>query len=129
MKYKISLAFLFIVISAVSAFGKNSPEWVADLDIAQETGQLVIVRGIKGSEAEFSFNVKDYDGTWSEIISCPAFIGKNGFGKTREGDMKTPAGFFTFTKAFGINDFNGCKIGYTKVDETNYWVGDSNSEY
>ncbi|MBR1487030.1 MAG: L,D-transpeptidase family protein, partial [Synergistaceae bacterium] len=29
---------------------------------------------------------------------------------------------------FGINDDPGCEIGYTKVDGTHYWVGDSKSE-
>ena len=129
MTNKFFMALVLVLIFPVFAFAKDSPEWVADLNIAQETGQLAIVRGIKGSDAEFSFHVKDFDGKWSEIISCPAFIGKNGWGKTREGDMKTPKGVFHFTMAFGIKDFYGCKIGYTKVDDTNYWVGDSNSEY
>ena len=129
MVHKIFFAVILILISPVLVFAKSSPEWVADLSVAQETGQIAIVRGTKGSDAEFSFHVKDFDGNWSEIISCPAFIGKKGWGKTREGDMKTPTGVFHFTMAFGIKDFYGCKIGYTKVDETNYWCGDSQSEY
>ena len=122
------ILIMTVIISPVSAFGKSSPEWVADLNVAQDYGQIAIVKGTKGSEAEFSFHVKDFDGNWSEIISCPAYIGKKGWGKTREGDMKTPKGMYNFTMAFGINDFYGCKLGYTKVDDSHYWVGDSNSE-
>ncbi|MBQ3585994.1 MAG: L,D-transpeptidase family protein, partial [Synergistaceae bacterium] len=57
-----------------------------------------------------------------------AYIGKKGWGKTREGDVKSPVGVYTFTEAFGILEDPGCPMGYTQADESHYWIGDSNSE-
>ena len=130
MKTKFFIAAMLLLF-ALPAFAesKKSPEWISELKAAQNTEQLVIVQGTKGSNAKFSFHERDNDsGEWYEIISCNAFIGKNGWGKTREGDMKTPEGVYTFTKAFGILEDPGCPMGYTKVDDSHYWVGDSNSE-
>lgn len=63
------------------------------------------------------------------IMSTPGFIGKEGLGKTKEGDSKTPVGVFHFTKAFGIAPDPNCKIPYTQVDENIYWSGDANYKY
>ena len=99
-----------------------------ELEAAEDAEQLVIVSGTKGSNANFYFFEKTLDGEWNEIISCPAFIGKKGWGKTREGDMKTPRGVFTFTMAFGIKNDPDCPMGYIKVDESHYWNGDSKTD-
>ena len=125
MKLKIFSLCFFILIFISSAFADTLAD---NIKAAQDYEQLVIVSGTQGSNANFYFFEKNSEGQWDEIISCPAYIGKKGWGKTREGDSKTPRGVFNFTMAFGINDDPGCKIGYTKVDETHYWVGDSNSE-
>lgn len=128
MKNKIFLLCVFVFVFVSSVFAANKLEWLENLNIAQHAEQLVIVSGTKGSNANFSFYEKNSDGEWCEIISCHAYIGKNGWGKTREGDWKTPRGVFTFTKAFGINEDPGCLMGYTKVDDSHYWVGDSKSD-
>ena len=125
MKIKFFLLFSLVLILASSAFADTLAD---NINAAEDAEQLVIVSGTKGSNANFYFYEKNSDGEWNEIISCPAYIGKKGWGKTREGDLKTPRGVFHFTMAFGINDDPGCSLGYTKVDETHYWVGDSNSE-
>ncbi len=105
-----------------------SPKWISGLKAAKGAEQLVIVSGTKGSNAEFSMHEKDEDGRWHQVLSAPAFIGKNGWGKTKEGDGKSPIGVFHFTMAFGINEDPGCPIGYTQVDDTHYWNGDSKSK-
>ena len=125
MKLKIFSLCFFILIFISSAFADTLAD---NIKAAQDYEQLVIVSGTQGSNANFYFFEKNSEGQWDEIISCPAYIGKKGWGKTREGDSKTPRGVFNFTMAFGINDDPGCSLGYTKVDETHYWVGDSNSE-
>ena len=117
---------LIIVMLMISpAFAQADP---AAIKAAQDAEQLVVVAGSKGSDAMFYFFERNDAGDWKEVISCPAYIGKNGWGKTREGDMKTPAGVYTFTQAFGIKEDPGSPMGYTQVDETHYWVGDSNSD-
>lgn len=133
-KFFIMLTFfvllMLIFTTPVFAQTNKSPEWVSSLKAAQNSTQLVIVSGMRGSNARFSFHEKDSDSSeWCEIISCPAYIGKKGWGKTHEGDQKTPQGIYKFTMAFGINDDPGCPMGYTKVDESHYWCGDVNSEH
>ena len=58
-------------------------------------------------------------------MSTPGFIGKNGLGKTKEGDGMTPVGTFSFNKAFGNSSDPGMKsFEYTKADSNTYWSGD-----
>ncbi|MCR4818796.1 MAG: hypothetical protein K5841_07565 [Fretibacterium sp.] len=99
------------------------------LEASKTTDQLIVVTGTGGSKAGFVMYEKDGSGDWKQVISTKAYIGKKGLGKMKEGDWKTPAGVFHFTEAFGIADDPGCPIGYTRVDDTHYWCGDSNSPY
>ncbi len=119
---------MMMLLMASPVFAQNSPAWISELKAAEDAQQLAIVSGTKGSHARFSFHEKNSAGEWEEIIACPAFVGKKGWGKTREGDMKTPTGVYTFTLAFGIEDDPGCPMGYVKVDDSHYWVGDSKSD-
>ena len=133
----ISLLALFPALLCGMAFGAShdngsgfvelSPKWVSKLRAAKGANQVIIVSGTKGSNAEFSMHEKGADGQWHRVLSAPAYIGKNGWGKKKEGDAKTPTGVFHFTMAFGINGDPGCPIGYTQVDDTHYWNGDSKS--
>ena len=125
---KLLVMLVLVAVSPVFAEPKEAPEWVTELKAAQDAEQLVIVSGTKGSNAQFTFYERDDDEVWQEILSAPAYIGKNGWGKTKEGDMKTPVGVYTFTQAFGILEDPGCEMDYTQVDDTHYWVGDSKSE-
>lgn len=119
---------VFIMLFVSPVFADESPSWVANLKAARDANQLAIVSGTGGSNARFSFHEKDDSGTWQEVLSCKAYIGKKGWGKTREGDAKTPVGVYTFTQAFGINPDPGSPMGYTQVDASHYWDGDSNSD-
>lgn len=85
--------------------------------------QLIFVQCTQESNARFLMFQKT-DGQWTELLSCPAFIGKNGLGKTKEGDNKTPEGIFGLSTAFGIKDNPGSKIPYTRLHENLYWCGD-----
>lgn len=122
--------FLALILFAIPSYGamNESPEWISHLKAADDASQLAIVSGTHGSSARFSFHEKDSSGTWREIVSCHAYVGKKGWGKTREGDMKTPVGVYTFTEVFGILEDPGCQMGYLQVDDSHYWVGDSNSD-
>ena len=103
-------------------------DWVAELSVASSHSQLIIVSA-RGTSATVSMHNKNEDGTWSELLSTSGRIGKNGLGKTAEGDKKTPTGVYGFTTAFGILPNPGCAIGYTQVDDSYYWVDDSYSQY
>ena len=108
---------------------QDSPEWVTKLDAAKDAKQLFIVAGYERSTAWISMHEKDADGNWKMILSTPGFIGKEGLGKTKEGDGMTPVGAFKFNKAFGIADDPGCAIPYVKVDDDTYWSGDNDIRY
>ena len=108
---------------------QNSPEWVTKLDAAKNAKQLFVVAGYERSTAWISMHEKDADGSWKMIMSTPGFIGKEGLGKTKEGDGMTPVGTFHFNKAFGIADDPGCAMDYTKADDDTYWSGDSDLMY
>ncbi len=101
---------------------------VSGLDCAATVEQIVLVRYQSGSSAELSIHQKT-DGVWEELFACPAYVGKNGIGKTREGDKKTPTGTFNLCQPFGIKDDPGAKMAYTKVTKYHYWCGTSNSPY
>ena len=118
---KIFLSILFILCIACMAW--------AEPKAAKDASQYITISVGKGSNAEFNFYELDADNNFKEIMQAKAYIGKKGLGKTREGDGKTPAGVFHFTEAFGILPDPGSKIGYTQVDGTHYWVGDSSSSY
>ena len=104
----------------------DSPEWVSKLDAAEDADQMLVVAAFnaEATDAWISLHEKQEDGTWKMVMTTPGFIGKNGLGKTREGDAKTPTGVFHFNRAFGIADDPGCAIPYVKVDQDTYWSGD-----
>ena len=102
----------------------ESPEWVTKLDAAKNADQLFVVAAHDKTTAWVSMHEKDKNGKWQMIMTTPGYIGREGLGKTKEGDGKTPVGTFGFSAAFGIADDPGCAIPYTKVDENTYWSGD-----
>ena len=75
---KVLVMCMLVFASPLFAGEKVSPEWVGELAVAEDAEQLAIVAGTHGSNARFSFHEKDDSGTWHEVITCPAYIGKNG---------------------------------------------------
>lgn len=107
-----------------------SPEWVIRLGEDRNAEQLFVVAAVGKTTAMCSLHEKDADGTWRNIMTTPGIIGKNGLGKTKEGDAKTPVGTFHFTEAFGIADDPGCTaFDYIKVTDKHYWSGDYREGY
>ena len=100
----------------------------ATLDAASQTDQIVLVEYTGGSDATVSFHEKK-NGLWTEVASTYGYVGRNGVGKTVEGDKKTPLGTYNLTTPFGIKDDPGAKMSYTKVTQYHYWCGASSSKY
>ena len=107
----------------------ESPEWVGKMQQASDADQLFVVAVVGKTTAYVSMHQKDENGNWEQIMSTPGFIGKNGIGKEKEGDAKTPVGVFHFTDAFGIAGDPGCAIPYKKVTDDDYWSGDQREGY
>ena len=103
---------------------EDSPAWARKA--AEKTGadQVFIIAAHEKTTAWISMHEKDENGEWKMILSTPGFIGKNGLGKTKEGDGMTPEGTFSFNRAFGIAADPGCAIPYVQADEDTYWSGD-----
>lgn len=132
----LALTMLLSVFGTVSATAEElplptekSPTWVSSLGKDLKAKQLFVVAGIGKTTAYVSMHQKDDKGVWRQIISTPGYIGKNGLGKTMEGDGMTPVGNFTFNRAFGIAEDPGCALEYLQVDDSHYWSGDEREGY
>lgn len=92
--------------------------------------QLICVDYVADSNAILKMYVKDKQDNfnWKLILATDAFVGKNGIGKEREGDSKTPTGEFNVIKAFGTKDNPGTKLKYIKVNDDMY-ACDENCKY
>ena len=109
----------------------DSPEWVVNLESAKDESvkQLFVVAGMgmDKTTATVSMHQRAEDGTWKQILSTPAFVGRNGLCLDvdhKEGCGQTPVGVYRFNKAFGIAPDPGCAIPYTQVTDDTYWSGD-----
>lgn len=104
----------------------DSPKWITQLPQAKTSSQMLVVAAYEKTTAWVSLNEKGTDGKWRTIVTTPGYIGKNGLGKTKEGDAKTPVGTYGFNAAFGIAPDPGCQIPYIRVGNEQYWSGDPN---
>ena len=98
------------------------------IDGEEMPASFIIVEA-SGNTGTLTFYEIDSLGHYQATLSTTASIGANGIGKTKEGDRKTPTGQYSFIKAFGNCANPGCLVDYTQVDDTYYWVDDSNSKY
>ena len=127
------LTFIWLVLMVDIIWRGTDGKWnvedaekISRLEVAQYTNQIMIV-AVSDDGARLCLYEKEEE--WKLILETEAIIGKNGLGKTKEGDGKTPIGVFCFVEAFGIMENPGTKIRYTQVKENDYWVDDSSSSY
>ena len=85
--------------------------WVSNLKVAKNAKQIIVVAA-SGSKANISMHNKNADGNWIEIVNTSGYVGKNGIGKSKEGDKKTPTGQYQFLFGFGIKSNPGASIRY-----------------
>ena len=105
---------------------RNGDKYLAKYQTDSLVKQVIL---IEQSEAEDSVGrlfllTKNENSMWQECLQCKAYLGKNGIGKNREGDAKTPIGDYGMLMAFGAKDDPGSLIPYTKLTETMYLCGD-----
>ena len=117
-------AVLFMPAAGEAGKAVPSPDWVTALPAAAKTDQLIVVGGVGKTTAWVSMHQKNQDGKWRQTMTTPGFIGKEGLGKVKEGDGRSPVGAFRFNKAFGIAPDPGCAIPYIQADKNMYWSGD-----
>ena len=128
-KIFLALMVMLLFVCQTSYAATPSPQWVRNLPAAQDSEQMLVVAGIQGTTAWISMHERNSSGQWEQIMTTPGFIGRNGLGKVREGDEKTPVGTFHFDYAFGIAPDPSCAIPYVQINEHHYWSGDFNYKY
>lgn len=117
-----------LAVAVVAAIAVSAACAARTVDATFGTDSLIVVDITSGSNAVLCMHEKDASGQWVKTLDgVAAFIGKNGGGKKREGDLKTPFGIFGFNRAFGLADDPGCSLDYVKVDGTYYWDCDGAS--
>lgn len=89
---------------------------------------MVVVTPQGGSDARVELFEKER-GRWTRTLETSAFIGREGVGKEREGDMKTPVGVFGITTAFGIKPDPGTRLPYLDIDDRVWCSGEPGPEY
>ena len=94
--------------------------------ILQNEEQILIVHA-SGTRAKV-YMCNKVDNKWITIMETEGFIGKNGLGKEKEGDLKTPVGLYNIGIAFGFGKDINTELDYYKLNENMYWVCDSNSK-
>ena len=127
----LSVMILTLIIGNNSVSAQSTtPQWIQNLAEKNNADQIFVVAQLgEKTTAWISMHTKDSNGEWQQIMTTPGFIGKNGLGKEREGDNKTPVGVFKFDVALGIAPDPDCQIPYVQIDENYYWSGDWNYKY
>ena len=62
------------------------------MNVAKDTSQLIVVSANGSNYATVSMHTKGSDGYWADNYSVTGRVGKNGIGKTSEGDKKNSNG-------------------------------------
>lgn len=93
-----------------------------------EAAQILLVNWLGASNALAQYYIRNSEGTLALDCECNAFVGKNGVGKSAEGDGKTPLGELHVRKAFGIEPDPGTALEYLSIDDSIY-ACDEDCEY
>ena len=95
-----------------------------DNSATTKRGQLLEVYDVQGSEGKARLTV---DG--KVLFVTDVYVGKNGLGKTGEGDGKTPVGILHPLSAFGIKPNPGTKMPYIDVKPTTFACDEDEEMY
>lgn len=122
------------VVEAGRAPGAATSETAPDAAVTKEKEytQMITVAGsgMDSSHVQVTYYKKDSEGQWAEQFSVPGYCGHNGMSyDKKEGDRKTPIGTYSFTTAFGVYADPGSVIPYKVLDQNDYWVDDSSSQF
>ena len=114
------LFFLTIALVAASCGLSGWDSLLKEYSRVDDVRQILLVKYTGGSDAIAEFYQKDAHGRWELVEKGSAYVGRNGIGKEREGDGRTPEGELRVRRAFGILDNPGCSLEYVKVTQTTF---------
>lgn len=96
-------------------------------DLLKNENQIILVFA-KNTNAKV-YLCEKVNNMWITILETEGYIGKNGLGKEKEGDLKTPIGLFDLGISFGLHENIKTELGYYVLNKNMYWICDSNSKY
>lgn len=97
---------------------------------SQDSSQMVVVSVPEASATKGTLTAfeKDANGTWTPVIGpVAAWVGDKGIGAPEDNVHRTPEGVFPLGQAFGRQDNPGTSMPYTKVDNQDWWDGNTAS--
>ena len=100
---------------------------ILNSNLLKNEKQIILVYA-KNTEATVYMR-KKVDNMWITILETKGYCGKNGLGKEKEGDLKTPIGLFDLGIAFGLHKNIKTELDYYFLNKNMYWICDSNSKY
>lgn len=112
--------FLLLAIVAIFALGGDR--------VPSKSKQMVKIFDAQGTRAKMARYEKRAEG-WVQIgDSVVVNIGRNGLGKTKEGDGKTPVGVYPLDRVYAYHDLN-TSMPLFRSDENLLCVDDADSRY
>lgn len=100
-----------------------------DVTSEKKVKQRIIVTHT--SQTTANVQLQELNGSLWKNVNTPTYkavIGKNGVGKTKEGDGKTPIGTFSLGTAFGWGKtIQNLNYPYRATTANDYWIDDVNS--
>ncbi len=107
----------------------NSLNSLIKENIPTGTSQVVLVTVTEDGEQLYCLESMELG--WKVVYGpFECNIGRNGMGKTKEGDGKTPEGVFELGSAFGQGEAPaGSTWPWRETSEYDFWVDDPNSKY
>lgn len=101
----------------------ENPFWnskIEEYSNKDDVHSLIFVKYKEKSDAKIILYKKDQNKQFKELLNINGFVGKNGLGKEKEGDSKTPIGDFGIINAFGIKPNPGTSLEYLNINEYHY---------
>jgi D-alanyl-D-alanine dipeptidase len=95
-------------------------------------GQAIVVKAASAVSADAEMHLYERrGGGWARAAGpWPALVGRNGVGKAREGDGKSPSGAFLLGAAFGrLRKPEGSAWPYRELDGRDRWVEEAGSPF
>ncbi len=107
----------------------NSLNALIDENIPDATSQVILVTVTEDGEKIYC--LESMDKGWKVVLGpYDCNIGRNGLGKQKEGDGKSPTGIFELGSAFGQGGApEGSNWPWRETGENDFWVDDSKSEH
>ena len=102
------MTLVWLVLMADILFWGKDGEWmmedvekIAKLEVAKYADQIIVVAVSEDGTNLCMYEREDAtdganESAWKLLLETDAIIGKNGLGKTKEGDGKTPVGVFRY---------------------------------